>query len=89
MNFQKTMVLPVSMIKIFKLWLLNYFEFFFTLKFLNGLNPPIMNEVFQIKPSAPYSLRDKNELYSRNAKTVTCGTESVSLLSHLIWSIVL
>ena len=33
-------------------------------KFLNGLSPPIMNEVFQVMPSAPYSPRDNNELYS-------------------------
>ena len=31
-------------------------------QFLNGLFPLIMNEVVQVKPSAPYSLRDKNEL---------------------------
>ena len=30
-------------------------------KFLNRLSPPIMNEVFQVKPSAPYSLGDKND----------------------------
>ena len=46
-------------------------------KFLNGLSPQIMNEVFQVKSPAPYYLRDKNELYSRNSKTVTYGTESV------------
>ena len=50
-----------------------------TFKFLNGIFPPIMNEVFQVRPSAPYSRRDKNELYSRNPKTVTYGTESISL----------
>ena len=33
-------------------------------KFLNGLSPPIMNEVFQVMPSAPYSPTDNNELYS-------------------------
>ena len=49
-----------------------------TFKLLNGIFPPIMNEVFQVRPSAPYSRRDKNELYSRNPKTVTYGTESIS-----------
>ena len=43
-----------------------------------------MNGVFQVKPSAPYSLRDKNELRSRNTKTVTYGTESISFLSPKI-----
>ena len=33
-------------------------------KFLNGLSPQIMNEIFQLKSPAPYYLRNKNELYS-------------------------
>ena len=57
-------------------------------KFLNGLSPQIMNEVFQVKSPATYYLRDKNELYSRNPKTVTYGTESVSFMTPKIWSIV-
>ena len=59
-----------------------------TFKFLNGLSPKIMNEVFQIKSPAPYYLRDKHELYSRNPKTVAYGTESVSFMAPKIWSIV-
>ena len=55
-----------------------------TFKFLNGLSPPVMNEVFQVKPSAPYSLGDKNNLYSRNPKTMTYGTESISFLAPKI-----
>ena len=57
-------------------------------KFLNGLSPQIMNEVFQVKSPAPYHLRDKNELYSRNPKTVVYGTESVSFMAPKIWSVV-
>ena len=57
-------------------------------KFLNGLSPQIMNDVFQVKSPAPYYLRDKNELYSRNPKTVAYGTESVSFMAPKIWSIV-
>ena len=45
-----------------------------------------MNEVFQIKSRAPYYLRDKNELYSRNPKTVKYETESVSFMAPKIWS---
>ena len=48
------------------------------LKFLNVLSSPTTNEVFQVNPSAPYSLRDENELYYRNLKTVMYGTESIS-----------
>ena len=55
-----------------------------TFKFLNVLSPPVRNEVFQVKPSAPYSLRDKDKLNSRNPKTVTYGTESVSFLAPKI-----
>ena len=58
-------------------------------KFLNGLSPQIMNDVFQVKSPAPYYLRDKNELYSRNPKTVAYGTESISFMAPKIWSIVL
>ena len=43
-------------------------------KFLNGLSPQIMNEVFQNKSPAPYYLRGKNELYSRNPEKVAYGT---------------
>ena len=47
-----------------------------------------MNEVFQVKSTAPYYLRDRNELYSRNPKTVAYGTASVSFMAPKIWSIV-
>ena len=57
-------------------------------KFLNELSPHIMNEVFQEKLPAAYHLRDKNELYKRNSKTVAYGTESVSFMAPKIWSIV-
>ena len=57
-------------------------------KFLNGLSPQVMNEVFQVKSPAPYYLRDKNELYNKNPKTVAYGTESVSFMTPKIWSIV-
>ena len=51
-------------------------------KFLNVLSPQIMNDVFQVKSPAPYYLRDKNKLYSRNSKTVAYGL-SQSRLWHL------
>ena len=47
-----------------------------------------MNEVFQVKSPAPYYLRDKNKSYSRNPKTLTYGTESLSFMAPKIWSIV-
>ena len=48
----------------------------------------VTDEVFHVKPLALYSMRDKNELYSRNSKTVKYGTESISFLATKIWSIV-
>ena len=56
-------------------------------KFLNGLSPQIMNEFFQVKSPAPYYVRDKNDLYSRNPKAVTYGTESVSFIALKICSL--
>ena len=58
------------------------------LKFLNGLCAQIMTDFFQVKSPAPDYLRDKNELYSRNPKTVAHGTGSVLFMAHKIWSIV-
>ena len=46
-----------------------------------------MNDVFEVKSPAPYYLRDKNELYSRNPKIVAYGTDSVSFMAPKIWSI--
>ena len=43
---------------------------------------------FSIKSPASFYLRDKNELYSKNIKRVTYGTESVSFMAPKIWSIV-
>ena len=57
-------------------------------KYLNSLSPQIMNEVCQVKSPAPYYLRDKNELFSRNPKTVAYGTESVSFMVSKSWSLV-
>ena len=50
-------------------------------KFLNGLSTQIMNEAFQVKSPASYYLNYENELYSKNSKTVTYGTESVSFMA--------
>ena len=57
-------------------------------KLLNGLYPPKLNEVFQVKPSAPYFPRDKNELYNKNPKTMTYRTESIYFFAPKIWSTV-
>ena len=57
-------------------------------KFLNGLFPEIIYEVFQIKSRALNYLRDKSELCRKNPKTVAFETESVSFMAPKTWSIV-
>ena len=56
-------------------------------KYLHGLSPAILNEVFKVNQTIPYDLRMRNELYARNPKTVRYGTETISFLSPKIWSL--
>ena len=55
-------------------------------KFLNGLSPSFLNNVFHKNISNSYDLRNHKELYSRNPKTVRYGTETVSYMAPKIWS---
>ena len=55
-------------------------------KFLNGLSPSFLNNVFHKNISKSYDLRNHKELYSRNPKTVRYGTETVSYMAPKIWS---
>ena len=57
-------------------------------KYLHGLSPAILNEVFKVNETIPYDLRMRNELYNRNPKTVRQGTETISFLSPKIWSLI-
>ena len=57
-------------------------------KFLHGLSSSIMSQVFKLNSPLPYHLRNSNELYSRNLKTVIYGTETISFLAPKIWSVV-
>ena len=57
-------------------------------KFVNGLSPETMNNVFNLKGNNQYSLRNVYELYSRNTRTVKDGTETILYLAPKIWSIV-
>ena len=47
-------------------------------KFLNGLSPSFLNNVFHKNISNSYDLQNHKELYSINPKTVRYGTETVS-----------
>ena len=53
-------------------------------KYLHGLFPAILSEVFQVNEIIPHDLRMRNELYARNLKTVIYGTETTFLLSPKI-----
>ena len=55
-------------------------------KYLHGLFPTILGEVFKVKETIPYDLRMRNELNARNPKTARFGTETLSLLSPKIWA---
>ena len=43
-------------------------------KYLHGLSPAILSEVFKVSKTIPYDLRMRNELYVKNPKTVRYGT---------------
>ena len=57
-------------------------------KFLHGLSPVIMSDIIKLNRPPTYNLRTRQELYSRNPKTVRYGTETISFLAPKIWAIV-
>ena len=56
-----------------------------TYKFLQGLSPPLMNEIFVERNN--YSLPGNNVLTRRRVNSVRYGTETVSFLAPKIWDI--
>ena len=57
-----------------------------TYKFLQGLSPPLMNEIF-VERNNNYSLRGNNVLTRRRVNSVRYDTETVSFLAPKIWDI--
>ena len=57
-----------------------------TYKFLQGLYPPLMNEIF-VERNNNCSLRGNNVLTRRRVNSVRYGTETVSFLAPKIWNI--
>ena len=55
-------------------------------KFLNGLSPSYLSNIFHKNISNSYDLRNHEELYSGNPKTVRYRTETVSYMAPKIWS---
>ena len=57
-------------------------------KYLHGLFPAILSEVFKVSKVIPYDLRTRNELCAENPKTVIFGTETIFSLSPKICALV-
>ena len=57
-------------------------------KYLHGISPAILSEVFKAKETIPYDLRMRNELYARIPKKVRYDTKTISFLSPKIWSLI-
>ena len=57
-------------------------------KYLHGLSPAILSEVFKVSETIPYDLTIRNKLYARNSRTVRYGTETMSFLSPKLWSLI-
>ena len=55
-------------------------------KVLQGISPPLLNEVF-VPRQRSYDLRGDNFLERRRVKSVRYGTESISFLAPKIWEI--
>lgn len=65
------MALFLSIIDIFRLWLLRYVNSFMAL-----------GDVLKLDSLATYNFRTYRELHSRNSETVKYGTEIISLLAQ-------
>ena len=55
-------------------------------KFLHGLSAAIMGNIIQRNRFLTYNLRTRQELYNRNPKTVSYGTETISFLAPKMWA---
>ena len=53
-------------------------------KFLNGVSPPIMNEVFQTNV-CPYDLRNPRILASKHKSTIKYGINTIAFRGSQIW----
>ena len=53
-------------------------------KFLNGLSPPIMNEVFQTN-DCPYDLRNPRILTSKHKSNIQYGIITIAFKGPQIW----
>ena len=57
-------------------------------KSLHDLSPAIVIDIINLNRPPAYNLRIRQKLYSRNPKTVSYGTETISFLAPKIWALV-
>ena len=58
-------------------------------KVSRGLNPEIVNELFQFREQIPYELRQRPQLQISGFHLLFSGTESLKFLGPKIWLLVL
>ena len=54
-------------------------------KIVNGIAPPIMNSLFQFR-SNKNNIRNFQEIFTKNRKTVKYGTETVIYRAPFLWA---
>ena len=57
-------------------------------KVSRGLNPEIVNEVFQFRKQIPYELRERSQFQIPWVHSVFSGTESLKFLGPKVWALV-
>ena len=55
-------------------------------KYLHGLSPPIMNDMF-LRRDTKYNLRNFRELLVEKATTVKYGTETITYKAPQLWQL--
>ena len=54
----------------------------------NGISPDIMKYIFPLNRSSIYDIRNRETIYTRPAKSLDKGTESLSFFTHEIWEFI-
>ena len=57
-------------------------------KVIKGMSPPQIDELFAHRNEHPYYLRRNAKFLEPFVSSVRCGTESISYLGPMIWSMV-
>ena len=56
-----------------------------TYKVINGVSPPIMEKFFILRENT-HNVRNFQEIFNENRKTVKCGTEAMSNRTLFLWA---